>query len=199
MKKIIPSIIARNQKELDKIIKKVSFAPLMQIDIMDGKFVKNKSFDFDFTLPKKKYEAHLMVKDPISWIKKHGKKVNTIYFHYEAVKNHIEVIKEIRKIKKKVGIAINPKTKVDKIKKLIKYVDNVLIMTVYPGKYGAKFLPFTTKKIQELKKYKVTIEVDGGISNKTITQAKDANLFISGSYLLKSPKVNHDKLKRLLK
>lgn len=197
MKQIIPSVIAKNQKELNLILRKVSFAPMLQIDIMDGKFVKNKSFDFDFILPKKKYEAHLMVKDPITWIKKYGPQMNTIYFHYEAVNNHKDVIKEIRKLKKKVGLAISPRTKVEKIKNLIKYVDNVLIMTVYPGKYGAKFLPFTIKKINELKNVK--IEVDGGISDKTIELAKGADLFISGSYLLKSPKKNYEKLLRMVK
>ena len=70
-KTIVASIIAKSQKELNERIKKVNSLNRIQLDIMDGKFVKNKSLMFDFKVPKgKKYEAHLMVSNPLAWIKK---------------------------------------------------------------------------------------------------------------------------------
>ncbi|MEE9525837.1 MAG: ribulose-phosphate 3-epimerase [Candidatus Woesearchaeota archaeon] len=193
MKLIIPSIIAKSQSELDRRIKKVKSQKIIQLDVMDGKFVKNKSFQFDFKLPKAKYEAQLMVKDPESWINQHGKKVNIIIFHIESTKQPKKIINQIKKLKKKVGIALNPRTPLKKIKPYLKYADMILFMTVYPGSYGAKFQEFTLKRIKELRKIsKIQIEVDGGISPKTIKQAAEAgaNRFVVGSYLQKTKKVS---------
>jgi len=197
--RIIPSLIAKNQKELDKRFDKVKVhSKIFQLDIMDGKFVKNKSLTFDFKLPKgKKYESHLMVRNPEEWIKENWKKSDSIIFHIESLKSEIEVkeiIKLIKSKKKKVGIALNPKTKVKKIISYLNSVDMVLVLTVKPGKYGSKFLPNTLKKVKEIRKLKpkLDIEVDGGISEKTISQARKAgaNAFVSGSYLQKSRDVN---------
>jgi ribulose-phosphate 3-epimerase len=196
MKVIIPSIIAKNQKELEKRIKKVkNSAKWLQLDVMDGKFVKNSSINFDFSLPKTKcrYEAHLMVKNSESWIEKNAKKVNTIIFPIESAKDPDKLIKLIKNKKKKTGMSLNPRTKIDRIKKYLKKVDLILFMTVNPGKYGAKFLPSVLKKIKELRKIsKIEVEVDGGINPKTIGKASKAgaNRFVVGSYLQKAGKVN---------
>ncbi|MBI2107469.1 ribulose-phosphate 3-epimerase [Candidatus Woesearchaeota archaeon] len=189
---IIPSIIAKSQKELNKRIKRISrHAKLLQLDIMDGKFVKNNSINFDFRLFKKyKYEAHLMVNNPEEWIKKNSKKVNTIIFHIESTKKPNELINLIKMKNKKVGIALNPNTKIKKIKLYLDDINKVLVMTANPGKYGSKFLPSALKKVSLLRKIKpnLDIEVDGGINPKTIERAfkAGANNFISGSYLQKS-------------
>jgi len=116
--KIIPAIIAKNQKELEEMIFRVdSYVNLIQLDVMDGKFVKNKCNFFDLNLPGGgiKYEAHLMVKDPASWIDKFGDKVDTIIIHYETVDDLEKIIKKIKVLKKKVGIALNPETSVEEI------------------------------------------------------------------------------------
>lgn len=187
--KIIPSLIAKNKKELDIRFEKVkNISNLFQIDVMDGKFVKNSSFQFNFKLPKnKKYEAHLMVKNPTNWIKKNSKKVGTIIIHYESEDKTLNTINLIKKKHKKVGLAINPKTKIKDILEYLAMIDLVLIMTVTPGKYGSKFLPITLKKVKELRrlKAKLNIEVDGGINPKTLVKAKKAgaNFFVMGSYL----------------
>jgi ribulose-phosphate 3-epimerase len=191
MKKIvIPSIIAKNQRELDERISKVP-SKIYQLDIMDGKFVKNKSLNFDFKVPRgKKYEAHLMVENPRFWIAKNLKDANTIIFHLESVKNPEGIIKLIKSRKRKVGIAINPNTPVKNIKPFLKKINMVLIMTVNPGKYGSKFLPKTVRKISEIRKLnrKIDVEVDGGIDNKTIivSSKAGANQFVVGSYLQKN-------------
>lgn len=198
MKKIISSIIAKNQKELNERFEKVKSLKNFQLDVMDGKFVKNKSLMFDFKLPGTKgyYEAHLMVKNPEAWIKKHYKKVNMIIVHIESFEDDNEIkniIKLIKSKNKKVGIAINPPTKIDALAPFLNSIDLVLIMTVTPGKYGSKFVSSTLKKIKQLRKIKrnINIEVDGHIDDKTIIRVfkAGANMFVSGSYLQKSKNI----------
>ena len=204
--KVIASIIAKNQKELNERLKKTAPVRNFQLDVMDGKFVKNKSLMFDFKLPKVKgnYEAHLMIKNPELWIKKNAIKVNTIIFHYEAVKDVGKTIKLIKSKKKRVGIAINPNTSIEKIKPYLDQVYLILIMTVHPGKYGAKFVLSTLKKIKQLRKMKrkLNIEVDGSINDKTVIRVikAGANMFVSGSYLQKSKNIKDSvaKLKKAL-
>ena len=198
-KQIVPSLIAKNQKELDERFGKVkNISKVFQLDIMDGKFVKNKSLLFDFKLPKgKKYEVHLMISNPLIWIKKNYRKTDTIIFHVESCKNESEVkeiIKLIKSKKKKVGIAINPKTSVKKIIPYLKSVSMILVMTVTPGMYGARFLPNILNKVKAIRRLKpnINIEVDGGINNKTISKAVKAGAtsFVVGSYLQNSGDVN---------
>jgi len=200
---IITSIIANSQKELDERIRKVN-SKIFQLDIMDGKFVKNKSLLFDFKAPKgKKYEAHLMIKNPEYWIERNWKKVDSIVFHIEAVKNPDKIIGLIKGKRKKVGIAINPKTKIGKIKIHLDEIDFVIVMTVNPGKYGSKFIPAMLNKVRQIKEIKpnLEIEVDGGVNGKTILLAKKAgaNRFVSGSYIQNSenPQKAFEKLKKI--
>ena len=94
-KAIIPAIIAKNQEELDSIFSIIGkTAPIVQLDIMDGKFVPNTSLDFNMTLPEETYlyEAHLMVNDPAQWVEDHGYKVDTVIAHMESVMNPDEII-----------------------------------------------------------------------------------------------------------
>lgn len=206
--KVVPSIIAFSQKELEVMLKKVSpYVSLVQLDIMDGKFVKNKSLWFNFKVKKRiknkriRYEAHLMVKEPERWIKKNSSKANTIIFPYESLKmknNKQEkekissLIKKIKNKKKKVGIAINPETKAEKIFPYLKDLNQVIVLTVHPGRYGAKFLPQMLEKVGEIRKQnkKIIIEVDGGINLQTISGAAKAgaNYFVSGSFVTKAEK-----------
>jgi ribulose-phosphate 3-epimerase len=202
---IVPSVIAKSQKELEKRIAKVAkYASAIQLDIMDGKFVKHKSFDFDFRLPKMKcrVEAQLMMKNPERWIEKNWKKADVIIPSVEGCRDFDSVIGLIKRKGKKAGIGINPETDVDKIKKYLGKVGQITVMTVHPGKYGAKFLPETLKKVKELRKLKpkLDIEVDGGMNPDTIKKALNAgaNKFVCGSYIQKSKDVKKavDALKR---
>ncbi len=190
---VIPSIIAKSQKELDERISKID-SNIYQLDFMDGKFVKNKSLMFEFKVPEgKEYEAHLMISNPKDWITKNWEKVNTIIFHFESVRNPEGIIQLIKSRKIKVGLAINPKTSVDKIKPFLDKISMVLVMTVNPGRYGSKFLSKSLEKVKELRRLKpgLNIEVDGGINDKTIIRASKvgANIFVVGSYLQKSEDV----------
>ena len=207
-KKIIPAIIAKNQDELnDKLSKIENYFDLVQLDVMDNKFVPNTSLFFDFFLPNMncKFEAHLMVKDPEDWIEKNGKKVDTILVHFESDYNIKKIIEIVKKQGKKLGFVLNPETPIDKISSFIDELDQVLIMTVNPGFYGSPFLPEMLEKIKELRKLKTNldIEVDGGITDKTIglVDSAGANMFVSGSYIVKAENivVSIDNLKKNIK
>lgn len=192
-KTVIPAIIAGNQRELSGILERVgTSADTVQLDVMDGRFVPSTSLDFDFILPPKKlgYEAHLMVEDPLDWIKRNFIKVDTILAPIESCQNPLEVIGLARDKNKRVGFALNPKTPVNEVTAYLDELDQVLVMTVKPGFYGSPFLPETLSKVKEIRALKkdLDIEVDGGITPDTIRQALEAgaNMFVSGSYVVKS-------------
>lgn len=194
MKKIIvPAVIAKSQDELERILDKIGdHAGLIQLDIMDGKFVPNHSLHFDFQLPREKYvfEAHLMVDSPDNWIESIGKKVDTVIVHFESASFSRKTIRSIKAIGKKAALALNPETEIENVTDYLDDLDQVLIMTVNPGFYGSPFLPDVMGKISTLRTMKpgLDIEVDGGIAPETIELVNEAgaNLFVSGSYLVKS-------------
>ncbi|MBU2561437.1 MAG: ribulose-phosphate 3-epimerase [Nanoarchaeota archaeon] len=188
-KEIIPAIIAKSQEELDRKIARVKgHVKVIQLDVMDGIFVKNSSVDFDFRLPKIGcgFEAHLMVSSPDEWIDRNIGKVDTIIVHIESCTDPDEIVSFVKSRGKKIGFALNPETQVMRVKPYLKKIDQVLVMTVNPGCYGGKFLPKALDKVKELRKLapRLDIEVDGGMDPKNIRLADDAgaNLFVSGSY-----------------
>jgi ribulose-phosphate 3-epimerase len=170
----------------------------MQLDVMDGVFVDNHSLDFDMIIPPGRYEAHLMVIDPLAWINKYGRDVETILVHIETISGvyarpDVSVdgfINTAKQMDKRIGFAINPETSLDAVVPYLSMIDELIVMTVVPGKYGSPFIPEMLDKVRDARKLNQTldIEVDGGISDKTISQAYEAgaNLFISGSYIMRS-------------
>jgi ribulose-phosphate 3-epimerase len=197
MKKIIiPAVIAKTQRELDDIFSRIrDSARLLQLDIMDGKFVPNNSLDFDFKLPEKKYlyEAHLMVDKPETWIDEYWPRVDTVIAHFESVENPEKIIESVKDKGKKIAFALNPETDIGSILSYLDSIDQVLIMTVKPGFYGSEFLPEMSDKIRKLRKLRpdLDLEVDGGIKPETIEEvySAGANMFVSGSYLINSNEV----------
>ena len=192
-KQIIPAIIAKSQQELeDKINRVKEYVEIFQIDIMDGEFVPNNSIDFDFKLSNTEciFEAHLMIKNPEEWVKKHIKKVDMVLAHIESCKKPKKLVDFVKDNGKCVGFVLNPETQLSTIMGLIDDIDQVLIMTVNPGFYGSPFLPEMLDKIKKLREFKpdLNIEVDGGITDKTIhlVDKAGANMFVSGSYIVKS-------------
>ena len=189
-KQIIPSIIARTQEELDYRLDKVGFSPVVHLDVMDGKFVDNSSLDFDFNLFKLDhiFEAHLMIENPEEWVDKNWNKVDCFLIHIESCKDPRKIIDSLRDKGKRVGFVLNPKTSVDNITDFLGDIDQVLVMTVNPGFYGSRFLPEVLHKVKQLRALKpdLDIEVDGGISDKTIEEVMNsgANLFVSGSHIM---------------
>jgi len=207
-KEIIPAIIAKTQEELDERLLRVKdYVNTVQLDVMDDIFVPNTSLFFDFDLKgiNLSYEAHLMVQKPEEWIKNYADKVDTILVHYESSYDAKQVIQTVKDLGKRIGFVLNPETPASKLDPVIEKIDQVLVMTVNPGFYGSPFLAEMTEKIQtlRLKNPDLDIEVDGGITDKTIRKVYEAgaNLFVSGSYIVKSDDVQRaiDSLENLTK
>ena len=203
MKKIqiSPSILSADFSQLGNEIKKleVSGADMIHVDVMDNHFVPNltigppviKSLRKHTKLP---FDVHLMI-DPVhKYIKNFAEAGSDIItIHPEATKSLEESINHIKSFKKKVGVSLNPDTKIDVIKDVLDQIDLVLIMSVYPGFGGQKFMPEVIEKITNLKRIKddlklnFDIEVDGGVNfdnNQMIIEA-GANILVSGTTIFK--------------
>jgi len=191
---ILPSIIATSQEELNERISKIknNFS-VFHLDIMDGKFVNNKSLDFNFKLLDGKYEAHLMVENPEEWVDENLGKVDTVIVHIESLTIPHKLIQFVHDNDKKIGFAINPETSIDEFDMFIDDLDLVLLMTVVPGQYGAAFVPEVVEKIKEIhsKKPDLVIEVDGSINADTINKVREAGAsrFVIGSYLQRADSI----------
>ena len=210
--KVNVSILSNTLKPLD-IVKELdkTNADAIHLDIMDGKFVDNKTWTTSEIIKLTKYsnlplDVHLMVNNPSKYIEDYAMlNTNNITFHYEAVKDVNKVINEIKDYGLKVGIAVNPDTDVKNIYDYLSDIDIVLIMSVYPGKSGQVFINETLDKIKELKDYivnnnfKTLISVDGGINDETGKLCKEAgaDVLVSASYIHNDIKNNIDKLKEL--
>jgi len=191
----------------ERILRVASLVTTVQLDIVDGKFAANRSLDFDFTLPgiACSFEAHLMIKDPKTWIEQHADKVDTILVHLEVCDQPKEIITLVRDKEKKIGFALNPETPAGAVRDYLSFLDQVLVMTVEPGFYGSPFLPEQLEKVKELRKYdpNIPIQVDGGMTPKTIGKAKKAGAthFLVGSYIMdaEDPKKAIEALEKELK
>lgn len=183
-------------KEAIKLMNNIG-VDYIHVDVMDGKFVPNKSFTIKDVVNLSNYtckelDIHLMVKNPLKYIDEFSI-LNTKYitFHYEAVKNSIEVIEKIKNNGLKVGISIKPETSVNKIENILNIVDLVLIMGVEPGASGQSFIDSVVykteilKRIREEKNYKYIISIDGGINDISFEKVKNnVDMVVSASYLL---------------
>lgn len=194
------------EREINKI--NLSNADLIHIDIMDGFFVSNNTIEkFDMgklsKYSKKKFDVHLMVDNPEDHIEKYIKPLT------EYISIHIEskgdISKSLNKIKNnniKAGLAINPDTKISDLHQYIKLIDMVIIMSVYPGKGGQKFIENTFDRVKMLRKSSnnIDISVDGGVSslNSYNLISNGASTLVSGSFLMKSENIN-DSIKNMLK
>lgn len=210
--KINVSILSSTIKPQD-IVKELdnTNADAIHIDIMDGKFVENKTWTIGAITKITKYsslplDVHLMVNNPSKYIEDYAMlNTNDITFHYEAVENIDKMINEIKDYGLKVGIAVNPDTDIKNIFPYLDRIDLVLVMSVYPGKSGQTFIETTPSKIKELKEYitendlKTQISVDGGINNETGKSCKDAgaDILVSASYIHNDIKHNIDILKNI--
>ena len=203
MKKIqiSPSILSADFSQLGKEIKKleISGADLIHVDVMDGHFVPNLTIGPPVIKTLRNYtklpfDVHLMISPVHKYIKNFAEAGSDIItIHPEATDNLIETIQLIKKFKKKVGISLNPNTEISIIEKYLSEIDLVLIMSVYPGFGGQKFIPEVIDKIKNLNhikidsKLKFDIEVDGGInfSNSKAVISAGANILVSGTTIFK--------------
>jgi len=200
--KISPSILSGDFSQLGKEIKRLEEggADMIHVDVMDGHFVPNLTIGPPVIKSLRKYtnltfDVHLMISPVHKYIKDYAEAgADIITVHPEATDNLKDSISLIKSFNKKVGVSLNPDTKIDVIKKNLSDVDLILIMSVHPGFGGQKFIPDVINKIKDLKLIKeknnlnFDIEVDGGINfenSKSVINA-GANILVSGTTIFKS-------------
>ena len=200
--KISPSILSADFSQLGNEIKRLEEggADMIHVDVMDGHFVPNltigppviKALRKQCSL---KFDVHLMISPVHDYIEAYADAgADIITIHPEATDNLEASILKIKKLNKKVGVSLNPDSKIDLILDLLDQVDLVLIMSVNPGFGGQKFMPEVLVKIKELKKIQnernihFDIEIDGGINFDNCKTAIDAgaNILVSGTTIFKS-------------
>ena len=204
MKKIqiSPSILSADFSQLGNEIKRLidAGADMVHVDVMDGHFVPNltigppviKALKKNSSIP---FDVHLMISPVHKYIEAFANAgADIITIHPEATEDLQNSINKIKELKKKVGISLNPETKIDVVKKFLNQIDLILIMSVNPGFGGQKFMPEVLKKIKNLvdirKKEGINfdIEIDGGINFENSKQAIEAgaNILVSGTTIFKS-------------
>ena len=217
MKKIqiSPSILSADFSQLGNEIKRLEEggADMIHVDVMDGHFVPNLTIGPPVikALKKKcsiKFDVHLMISPVHKYIESYADAgADIITIHPEATDNLEASILKIKDLDKKVGISLNPESKIDIILNFLDKIDLVLIMSVNPGFGGQKFMPEVLEKIKDLKKIQndrnlnFDIEIDGGINFDNCKAAIDAgaNILVSGTTIFKSNDGDINKNINLLK
>lgn len=203
--RIVPAVLTDKPEELKRMIaQSETFCDLVQIDIMDGKFVPSRSVsaeDLGKIKTALRLEIHLMVDEPTIYLepfKRAG--AMRVIFHYESKEDPSRVILNIRSLGMEAGIAINPPTPVSEVERYFKDIDVLLFLSVNPGFYGSKFIPEVCDKTRALRgrKEKPVIAMDGGLKMENILMIKEAGVDLacvgSGIFGDGDPKENYKTL-----
>lgn len=187
---------SESKKEMVKILNNTDIS-YIHIDVMDGKFVSQKTLPYQELIDisketNKKLDVHLMMEDPEEYIDniKEIKNIDTITIHLEINKGIKQILTKIKKLGIKRGLSIKPNTKIESLIPFLEDIDLILIMTVEPGLGGQTFLEESTTRIKQIKDLvkdkNILLEVDGGINNNTIDKVKEVDIAVVGSYITKS-------------
>ena len=213
--KISPSILSADFSKLGEEILALekAGADYIHIDVMDGHFVPNITIGPEVIkrlrpVTKLTFDVHLMISPVNNFIKDFADAgADIITFHPEATENVSETIELIKKLGKKVGVSLKPKSQINLIENYLNEIDLILIMSVEPGFGGQKFMPEVLDKMKKCKnlinekRLNIDIEIDGGINFENSKKAKEfgANILVSGSTVFKENKGNLKKNIQLLR
>ncbi len=201
--KIAPSMLSADFSIMGEEIKNITAqgADVIHLDVMDGVFVKNITFGPKFVKDLRKYttlpfDAHLMIVEPWKYIANFADAgADIITVHKEACGDRLlQTLKEIRACGVKCGAVINPDTSVSEIEDVIEECDMILLMSVFPGFGGQKFIESVLPKIKEVKRLidklgkNIDIEIDGGINKENVPLVKSAgaNVIVAGNTVFKA-------------
>ena len=199
---IAPSILSADFSRIGEEIKNVTEcgADVIHLDVMDGNFVKNITFGPKFVKDSRKYsqaifDAHLMIESPWKYIEKFAEAGSDIItVHYEACRERLsDTLKAIKSLGVKCGAAINPDTDVSVLENVAEDCDMFLLMSVFPGFGGQKFIPETIEKLKLASRLigrtgkEILLEIDGGITAENVSHVKNAgaNVIVAGSTVFK--------------
>ena len=201
MVRIAPSMLSADFLHLDKDVEMVNrYADIFHLDIMDGVFVPNLSYGFPIveaiaSKAEKPLDAHLMIINPEKYVERFAKAgADMISFHLNATEKPEEVLALIRSFGCKAGLVINPDIEVESLFPYLEQTDYILLMSVFAGFGGQKFIEETYGRVERLKAeidrrgLNLPIEVDGGVSpsNAAALVAKGAEILVAGSAVFKS-------------
>lgn len=198
MRKVSVTFLSSTDVVRDLKLLDMTDTDYVHVDVMDGKFVPNKTMPFSEMknigkYTSKRLDIHLMVEDPSKYIPLYASlNVEYIAFHVEVDEDIEESLKMIRNYSIKAGLAIKPETKISELVPYLPYLDLVLVMSVEPGAGGQKFIEGTEDKINELRELldtyhsQAVINVDGGINDVTCKKCYNADIVASGSYVVRS-------------
>lgn len=209
---VVPAILSKTSDDLmSKINAVLPHVNLIQLDIMDGIFVPNKTVGLNElkNIPKTKYEFHWMVKDPLNWlIHFPGEHLHLVHVETITPLSFEKILDQVKKQGGKLGLAINPETSLEILlpylsnSKNLSEIQEVLIMTVHPGFSGQKYIFDMESKIKKLRSLypNLTIEVDGGVNLETIHHAykSGANYLAAASAIFNEKNISEaiENLKR---
>lgn len=193
--RINPSILSADFANLQAELESVASADLIHVDIMDNHFVPNLTFGLPVVqrlqeVTPKPLDIHLMIDDPDRWAPGYAEAgAYSVTFHAEAARDAVALARRLREIGARAGIALKPGTDVEPYLELLHEFDQVLVMTVEPGFGGQSFMESTMPKLARLREQTtrlnldVWLQVDGGITEKTIVTAAEAgaDTFVAGS------------------
>ena len=201
--KVAPSILSADFSKMGEEVRSLeeSGADLIHCDVMDGVFVNNITFGIKMVEDIKKHTAlpldcHLMIVHPEKYVERFAKAgADIITVHYEACQNNLkEVLTLIQSTGVKCGAVINPDTPVEAIKEVVLLCDMVLVMSVFPGFGGQKFIPSVLDKVREIAAIiqasgkEIDLQIDGGITVENVEEVKKAgaNVIVAGSAVFKA-------------
>ena len=201
--KIAPSILSADFAKMGEEVASLEKcgADIIHCDVMDGVFVNNITFGVKMVedlrkITKLPLDCHLMIVHPEKYVERFAKAgADIITVHWEACQDNLkEVLELIKSTGVKCGAVINPDTPVDKIRDVIPMCDMVLVMSVFPGFGGQKFIPSALDKLREIREIidgldkEIDLEIDGGVTAENVEEIKKAgaNVIVAGSAVFKA-------------